>query len=87
MEWSGKFSLEEYLALAQDISEEGTPDLVTISSFKSASHVGCAASASKCPARRKRETGSTWTAPNNSAFFEDVDVSGGAEVRYSPRSR
>ncbi|CAN0435422.1 unnamed protein product, partial [Laminaria digitata] len=59
MEWSGKFFLEEYLALAQDISQEGTADVVTLSSFKRAAHIGCAAFALQCRSRRKRETGTS----------------------------
>jgi len=40
MEWSGNFSQEEYLALAQDISDEDMPGFVTLESFKYASTAG-----------------------------------------------
>lgn len=79
MEWSGKFSLEEYLALAQDISAEGTtPEVVTRSSFKRAAYVGCAALALQCRSRRKGEVGSTWTAVARDArHFEEGEISAG----------
>eukprot|EP00752_Nemacystus_decipiens_P014298 g12718.t1 len=40
MEWSGNFSKEEYLALAQDLSEEDTPGVITLESFMSAAKSG-----------------------------------------------
>lgn len=40
MEWSGNFSQEEYLALAQELSEEDTPGIVTLESFKGAAMHG-----------------------------------------------
>ena len=81
MEWSGKFSLEEYLALAQDISAEGTtPDVVTVSSFKRAAHVGCAAVALERRSRRKEETGSTWTEARDTRYLEGDSCVGSVQV-------
>lgn len=40
MEWSGNFSKEEYLALAQDIGQEDTPGIVSLESFKGAAEAG-----------------------------------------------
>ncbi|CAM9291927.1 unnamed protein product [Scytosiphon promiscuus] len=40
MEWSGNFSKEEYLALAQDISDEDLPGTITLESFRFAAEVG-----------------------------------------------
>lgn len=40
MQWSGNFSLEDHLALAETLSEEDDPHLITIESFSSAVSVG-----------------------------------------------
>lgn len=52
MEWSGNFSKEEYLALAQDVSEEDTPGIVTLESYKCAAKNGVV-----CLPRHSRKNG------------------------------
>lgn len=86
MEWSGKFSLEEYLALAQDISAEGTtPEVVTQSSFKRAAYAGCTALQGR--SRRKGGGGSTWTAAaRDTRHFEGESSVGDGGVQVISQS-
>ncbi|CAN0415987.1 unnamed protein product [Ectocarpus sp. 12 AP-2014] len=58
MEWSGNFSKEEYLALAQDIGEGDTPGIVTLESFKVVAESGSVPLYPEYSPRR-REKGTT----------------------------
>lgn len=55
MEWSGNFSKEEYLALAQDLSEEDIPGIVTLESFKCAAKNGSVSLSPKHPPRWRKK--------------------------------
>lgn len=61
MEWSGNFTEEEYVAFAQDISDEDMPGFVTLTSFKHASVAGCSSLTQNHPRffREKRDDSNT----------------------------
>lgn len=54
MEWSGNFSKEEYLALAQDIVDDDVPDTITLESFRFAAEAGGTSFAASHSSRRKQ---------------------------------
>lgn len=76
MEWSGNFSNEEYLALAQDVSEEDTPGVVTLESFMCAARTGAV---NLPPCWRKNVDGRG----NRSATARDALQEGNAGCRVS----
>lgn len=82
MEWSGNFSKEEYLALAQDLSEEDTPGVVTLESFTCAAKTG-AVHLPPCWRRKGDESGSRSTTTRG-ASPEDND---GCRVSASHSAR
>lgn len=61
MEWSGNFSQEEYLALAQDLSEEDMPGIVTLESFKCAAKNGSVSLSPDNSSRRRRKVDESGT--------------------------
>ncbi len=83
MEWSGNFSKEEYLAFAQDISDEDMPGFVTLESFKYASTAGSTSLAQGFPSflRKRRDENSTLVRGTGASNHGD----GGDECYGSPR--
>lgn len=82
MEWSGNFSKEEYLALAQDLTEEDAPGVVTLESFMFAAKNGAV-----CPPSRCREKGDENS--NRSTLARDSLQKGnhGCHVSATPAAR
>lgn len=83
MQWSGNFSPEDCLALAETFSEEDDPNLITIGSFNSAvsvgSHVVEASRRERSRNRARHSREEDRQARGDSGMSgEDVDVQSGA---------
>ncbi|CAN0132093.1 unnamed protein product, partial [Ectocarpus sp. 8 AP-2014] len=82
MEWSGNFSKEEYLALAQDIGEGDTPGIVTLESFTVVAESGSVPPDPEySPRRREKGTTAVDSAANDTLQDPSgLDDGGGGEA-------
>lgn len=84
MQWSGNFSKEEYLALAQEISEEDLPGVVTLESFMCAAKNG-AGHPPQCWRKKGDESSNRSTATRDAS--QEQEGNHGYHVSVTPAAR